>query len=899
MENKWVFLFNEVDQAEWRMEENWDGVRALLGGKGANLGEMTRLGVPVPSGFTVTTEACLTYLRGGEVFPTGLWEQVLAGLDTLEQESGKGFGDPSNPLLLSCRSGAKFSMPGMMDTVLNIGLNDETVEGIARLSGDERFAFDLYRRLLQMFGHVVLDIPDEAFEKVITAARLLAGVDYDSELSAADWRKVVKAFKQTIIKVTGNPFPQEPLTQLRMAIQAVFESWNGKRAIDYRRAAGISNDLGTAVNIQTMVFGNMGDLSGTGVLFTRNPATGEDELYGDYLMNAQGEDVVAGIREVQPIAALARQMPHIYEELAQLSKKMERHFRDVQDMEFTIERDKLWVLQTRDGKRTAKAAVKFAVDMAEEELISRKEAVKRVLPQQVETLFHPRFDDDAKKRAIKEGQLLATGVNASPGAAVGLAVFDADRAAAEAKAGKSVIMVRPETKPDDVHGMLASHGILTSHGGNSSHAAIVARQFGIPAVVGCGVLQIDPLKRQFTVGERVVREGEELSIDGTSGEVFMGSIPTAMPTFDDPDLVKLLAWADEFRQLGVRANADYPNDALRARDFGAEGIGLCRTEHMFFQEERIPIVQEMILAENDKIRQEALDQLLPLQRQDFKGLFDVMDGLPVIIRLIDPPLHEFLPNYDELLAQTTTNLIMGGDPVTLAEDEGMLRAIKRRREANPMLGLRGVRLGIEMPSIMEMQVRAIFEAACESMREGVDVQLKIMIPLVSHVKELSLEQRGLEEVARQVMAEQGISIPYQFGTMIELPRAALTADQIAEVAQFFSYGTNDLTQTTFGISRDDAEGEFLMNYIEKGILPTSPFQTIDRDGVGELIRIGVEKGRATRPDLEIGICGEHGGDPTSIQFCHELKLDYVSCSPFRVPVARLAAAHAALAEEEE
>jgi pyruvate, orthophosphate dikinase len=896
MTTKWVYSFDEVDLAEGRVGGDWDKVRALLGGKGANLGEMTRLGVPVPPGFTITTEACIAYLREGAHLTTELWEEVVDQLRRIEKETGKRFGDPSNPLLVSSRSGSKFSMPGMMDTVLNIGLNDETVEAVAALSEDERFAYDLYRRLLQMFGHVVLNVEDHAFEEVITRVREGAGVVFDSELSAADWKTVVAEFKEIIEKETGKPFPQEPLDQLRLAIEAVFRSWNGKRAVDYRNATGISHNLGTAVNIQTMVFGNMGAGSGTGVLFTRNPATGVDELYGDYLMNAQGEDVVAGIRRVNPISDLAKEMPGTYDALYHICKDLERHFKNVQDIEFTIERGTLWILQTRDGKRSAKAAVKFAVDMVAEGLITRDVAVKRVSPEQVDSLLHPRLDTDAKRAAIEDGRLLATGVNASPGAAVGVVAFDADTAEEWGRAGKAVIMVRPETKPDDVHGMLASKGILTSHGGNSSHAAIVARQFGVPAVVGCAALRIEPSSGMMRAGDRVVRQGEEISIDGTSGEVFTGSLPTVRPTFDDPDLVQLLAWADEIRTLDVRANADYPDDAQRARNFGAQGIGLCRTEHMFFEEERLPIVQQMILAETEEARQVALDQLLPFQKEEFKGLFRVMDGLPVIIRLIDPPLHEFLPNYEDLLAEVTTRLITGSDPAHLAKRTKLLRAVKGLREANPMLGLRGVRLGIKMPGLMEMQVRAIFEAACECTREGYDVHLEIMIPLVAHVNELHVEQKALEAVAREVIAEQGVELDYMFGTMIELPRAALTANELAEVAEFFSFGTNDLTQTTYGISRDDAEGEFLIQYVEEGILPSNPFQTIDRDGVGELMRIAVERGRATRPALEVGICGEHGGDPASIKLCREFGIDYVSCSPFRVPVARLAAAHAALAD---
>ena len=893
---KWVYVFDEVNEVERLVGGDWDAVRGLLGGKGANLAEMTRLGIPVPPGFTITTQACIAFLQSGQ-WPEGLWEQVLDAMHRLEARMGKRFGDPERPLLVSCRSGAKFSMPGMMDTVLNIGLNDETVQAMAHLTGDARFAYDLYRRLLHMFGNVVLGIPDEHFEEIIARARKRAGVPYDSQLSAEDWKPVVEAFKALIRRETGRDFPQDPFEQLRMAIEAVFRSWNSKRAVAYRNATGIPHDLGTAVNVQAMVFGNMGPRSGTGVLFTRNPATGENELYGDFLDNAQGEDVVAGIRTVKPIRALAEEMPEIYEQLYTIAKTLERHFREVQDIEFTIEEGHLWILQTRDGKRTARAAVKFAVDFVREGLISPREAVLRVSPAQVESLLHPRFDPEAKEEAVRAGRLLAKGVNASPGAGVGKAVFDADRAEELGKAGEAVILVRPETKPDDVHGMVHAKGILTSLGGNSSHAAIVARQFGIPAVVGCHELDIDVEARRFTVNGHVVQEGDWLSIDGTTGEVFLGALPTLEPDLRDPDLMQLLSWADEYRRLEVWANADYPDDAQRARDFGAQGIGLARTEHMFFQEDRLPYVRQMILAETPEERREALAHLLPVQREDFKGLFRVMDGLPVIIRLIDPPLHEFLPAYEELVREVTTLRLTQPDAPELAEKERLLHAVERLREANPMLGLRGVRLGLLVPEIVEMQVRAIFEAACECVREGVDVRLEVMIPLVSHVNELREERRALENVARQVMAEQGVEVNYKFGTMIEIPRATITADELAQVAEFFSFGTNDLTQTTFGISRDDAEGGFLLAYLERGILPQNPFQTLDQQGVGELMRIAVEKGRATRSDLEIGICGEHGGDPASIAFCHRLGLDYVSCSPYRIPVARLAAAHAALQDE--
>ncbi|MBT9163238.1 MAG: Pyruvate, phosphate dikinase [Chloroflexi bacterium] len=870
----------------------WGEVRALLGGKGANLAEMIRLGIPVPPGFTISTKACIAYLNHGG-FPQGMWEETLKSLKGLETETGKRFGDRENPLLVSCRSGAKFSMPGMMDTVLNIGLNDETVRGLAQLTGDERFVYDAYRRLIQMFGAVVLGIPDEPFEEIITGYRDKRGVESDADLAAEDWRGITERFKE-IIKERRHDFPTDPIEQLRLATEAVFKSWSGKRAVDYRNAAGIPHDLGTAVNIQTMVFGNLGQDSGTGVCTTRNISTGEQALEGDYLLNAQGEDVVAGIRRTKPIAELAGEMPRNYAELEETCRKLEEHYREVQDVEFTVERGKLWLLQTRNSKRTAQAAVRIAVEMAKEGMISREEAVLRVTPEQVDFFLHPQFDLQAKEATVKAGNLLATGLNVSPGAAVGAVAFDADLAKRWSEEGRGVIMVRPETKPDDVHGMLAARGILTSGGGRTSHAALVARQFGKPAVVGCAALAIDLERRQMKVDSRVIKEGDPISIDGTTGEVFAGEIKTVVPDIKDPYLIELLSWADGFRRLGVWANADYPRDAERARDYGAEGIGLCRTEHMFFETERLPIMQQMILSERVEERQAALDKLLPFQRSDFAGLFRAMDGLPVIIRLLDPPLHEFLPGYEELLVEVTELRLKGDNPDLLAEKERILRAVGVMREANPMLGLRGVRLGIHMPEVTKMQVQAIFEAACDCVTEGVDVHPEVMIPLVGHVNELKEQRTALEEVAKRVMEERGIEVDYQFGTMIEIPRAALTAGEIAEVAQFFSFGTNDLTQTVFGISRDDAEAGFLLEYQEKRILPDNPFATLDIPGVGKLMEMTVRLGRETRPDLEIGLCGEHGGDPKSILFCHKIGLNYVSCSPFRVPIARLAAAQASL-----
>jgi pyruvate,orthophosphate dikinase len=896
MSEKWVYLFDEVDKAE-KATGSWEGVRALLGGKGANLGEMTRIGVSVPPGFTVTTEACNACLKIDGTFPEGMWEQELEALKVVEKKTGKKFGDPTNPLLVSSRSGAMFSMPGMMDTVLNIGLNDESARGMVELTGDPSFVYDAYRRLVQMFGSVVMEVPDNLFEEVIEEYRKKRGVESDAELIAEDWMEITEKFKQIFRDHTKSDFPNDPYDQLKMATEAVFISWNGKRAVDYRNAAGISHDLGTGVNIQTMVFGNMGNDSGTGVATSRNISTGEAEIEGDYLINAQGEDVVAGIRLTKPIAGLKDEMPEVYAEFEEISRTLEKHYREVQDVEFTIERGKLWMLQTRDSKRTAQAAVRIAVDLVEEGLISKEEAVLRVTPAQVDFFLHPQFEPKAKKAMIEAGNLIAVGLNVSPGAAVGQVAFDADLAEKWAKdEGRNVIMVRPETKPDDVHGMLAAEGILTSRGGRTSHAALVARQFGKPAVVGCATLDLDLDKRQMTVEGKVIKEGDWLSIDGTTGEVFVDQLKTMVPDIDDPYLIKLLSWADEFRRLGVWANADYPRDAQRARDYGAEGIGLCRTEHMFFEAERLPYVQQMILAKTTEEQGAALEKLLPFQRSDFEGLFRVMDGLPVIIRLIDPPLHEFLPSYEELLVEVTELRVKGNDPDKLAEKEKVLAAVNSMRESNPMLGLRGVRLGIHMPGLTEMQVRAIFEAACMVAKEGVDVIPEVMIPLTSHVNELKMQQAALEKVAKQVMDEQGIEVDYKFGTMIEIPRAALTAREMAEYAQFFSFGTNDLTQTTFGISRDDAEAGFLIEYIEKQILPGNPFQSIDASGVGRLMQIATNEGRETRPDLEVGICGEHGGDPDSITLCHEYGLDYVSCSPFRLPVARLAAAHAALKE---
>jgi pyruvate,orthophosphate dikinase len=918
-EKKWVYLFHEINQAIDAVDGDWELVRGLLGGKGANLADMTRIGVPVPPGFSVTTEACNAYQVNKE-FPAGLWDQILSSMKDVEKSTGKVFGGTENPLLVSCRSGAKFSMPGMMDTVLNIGLNDETAQAMVKLTENERFVYDSYRRLVQMFGSVVLGISDEAFEKVFDGFKTDKGIVADTDLSTDDLKFLTEEFKKVVRRERGSDFPQDPYEQMKLATEAVFKSWMGKRAVDYRRATDIPDNLGTAVNIQTMVFGNMGWDSGTGVAFTRNPATGESKLYGDYLLNAQGEDVVAGIRNTEPIQHMAETLPEAYKQFIEIVNKLENHYQDMQDVEFTIERGKLWMLQTRNGKRTASSAVKIAVDMVDEKLIDKRTAVMRVTPEQVDTLLHPQFNLENKKAAKDSGRFFCSGVNASPGAAVGQVYFDADTTERMAKEeNQQTIMVRPFTKPDDVHGMLAAQGILTSEGGATSHAAVVARQFGVPCVVGASAVKIDLDRRVMNVGEVVVKEGEWVSVDGTTGEVYLGKLEKFAPSLDEQtELLKLLDWADEvcatpgmragegpgFPTVGLQvwANADYPNDAQRARQYGAKGIGLCRTEHMFFEQERLPSVQKMILAKTSEERIEALNELLPYQRKDFEGLFTAMDGLPVIIRLIDPPLHEFLPTAEDLQDQIITKRVEGladyllgkGESKSIQELDKLLHAVEAMHESNPMMGLRGVRLSIVMPEIVEMQVRAIMEAAANVALKGLNPKPEVMIPLTGHVNELNVIQPRLEAIAKEVMEDKKINFYYKFGTMLEIPRAAVTADEIAEVAEFFSFGTNDLTQMTFGYSRDDAERSFLLKYVEDGILPKNPFQTIDREGVGDLMRTAVMKGRKVRPELEVGICGEHGGDPSSIEFCHLIGQNYVSCSPFRVPVARLAAAHAAI-----
>ncbi|MBI4670942.1 MAG: pyruvate, phosphate dikinase [Chloroflexi bacterium] len=905
---KWVLLSKEGNK----------DMRDLLGGKGAGLAEMTNAGLPVPPSFTITTEACNWYSAHGNQFPKGMWDQVVEAMKKTERAAGKKFGDAKNPLLVSVRSGAKFSMPGMMDTVLNLGLDDVTMQAVIAQTGNERFAYDAYRRLIQMFGRIVMGIDGKKFDALLDEAKKQRGMQLgkanpekdtkDTDLTTDDLKEVVAKYKELYKNELGEDFPQDPHKQLDLAIQAVFGSWMGKRAVDYRRLNKIPDNLGTAVNVCTMVFGNMGDDSGTGVAFTRDPSTGEDDLYGEFLINAQGEDVVAGIRTPMKIAEMRERMPEMYHQFREIARKMEKHYREMQDLEFTVEKGKLYMLQTRTGKRTARSAVKIAVDMVEQGLITKKEAVQRIDPMHVVQLLAPRFDDAGKKAATERGDYLASGINASPGAATGMAVFDPDTADEWNKQGKAVILVRYETAPDDVHGMYASKGILTQHGGATSHAAVVARGAGLPCVAGCEEIHVNEAAKKFSVNGREIAQGDYVSIDGTTGQVFAGKIQTINPEFEqETDLQTILGWADEFRRLQVWANGDYPRDAVRARAFGAQGIGLCRTEHMFFETERLPIVRQMILAKSAAERQPFLDQLLPIQRGDFYGILEAMDGLPTVIRLIDPPLHEFLPPFEELLTDVTKlkeqirymereNVDFSTQKQELAEKEQMLHAVESMREANPMLGLRGCRLGITMPEITKMQVRAIFEAACQLKKEGKDPRPEVMIPLVGFVTELKNQREILEAEAKQVMADQGIEVEYKFGTMIEIPRAALTADEIAEYAEFCSFGTNDLTQTALGASRDDSERGYLQKYIEMKIIPDNPFQVLDRKGVGQLMELAVKNGRRVNQNLDFGACGEHAGEPQSIAFMHEIGQNYVSCSPFRVPVARLAAAQAALGQ---
>ncbi len=882
--SKYVYAFG-VGEADGN-----GSMKELLGGKGANLAEMTSIGLPVPPGFTLTTEVCTTYYSNNHDFPAGLHDEVTSALRVLEQRMDKGFGDSDNPLLVSVRSGARASMPGMMDTVLNLGLNDQTIQGVIRQSNDPRFAYDSYRRFIQMFANVVKGMNGDAFAKILAEKKEQKNVELDTELSAEDLQELVGEFKQIYQQSLGEVFPEDPLQQLWEAIGAVFGSWMTPRAVTYRKLHSIPSDWGTAVNVQGMVFGNMGDDCATGVAFTRDPSTGENYFYGEFLVNAQGEDVVAGIRTPQPInrakhkegdlPSMEEVLPDSYKQLDNIRSILEQHYKDMQDIEFTIEKGKLYMLQTRTGKRTAQAAIKVAVDMVDEKLITKKEAVLRVDPDQLDQLLHPSLDPAADK------QVVAKGLPASPGAASGKVVFNADEAEEQTRLKKKVILVRIETSPEDIHGMNAAQGILTARGGMTSHAAVVARGMGKCCVSGCGDIKIDYEKQQLTTKSgQLIKRGDEITLNGTTGEVILGVVPKVQPAVSG-DFATFMGWADQFRRLKVRTNADTPRDAKVARDFGAEGIGLCRTEHMFFEGERIQAVREMILADDLEGRKRALDKILPMQKGDFIGLFREMKGLPVTIRLLDPPLHEFLPQTDDDISELANAV-----GIRFSEVKEHVASL---HEFNPMLGHRGCRLAITYPEVYDMQVQAIMEAACELIKnEGFEIVPEIMIPLVSHVNELKILRANAIKVADAVCKDYGVKIDYLIGTMIELPRAALTADAIAQEADFFSFGTNDLTQTTYGLSRDDA-GHFLPDYVNRGVLKKDPFVALDQRGVGELVKIGFERGRQTRPDLKVGICGEHGGEPSSVIFCHDIGLDYVSCSPYRVPIARLAAAHAAL-----
>jgi pyruvate,orthophosphate dikinase len=870
-------------------------MRNLLGGKGCELAEMTNLGIPVPPGFTVTTEAWTEYNRLGRRAPDGLWDEVQEHLAKLEAAAGASFGDPARPLLLSVRSGARVSMPGMMETVLNLGLNDATVEGLARRTGNPRFAWDCYRRFITMFGNVVLRLRRELFEEPLTQIKSRLAVASDAEIPADELRKLVDGYKELVAEKTPAPFPQDPREQLRLAVLAVFDSWFAKKAVEYRRIHGYPDDWGTAVTVMSMVFGNLGGTSGTGVGFTRDPRTGERGFYAEFLANAQGEDVVAGIRTPEHIEELQRRMPRVYEELLAIADRLERHYKDMQDIEFTIQEGTLYVLQTRAGKRSGRAAVRVAVDLVREHVIDQPMALSRVPPRELAKLFVPVLDPADKERALERGRLLARGLPAAPGGAVGHVVFDADRAVERARLGEPVILVRPETSPEDVAGMYASQGIVTARGGRTSHAAVVAVGMGKSCIVGANDVVVDEERRVFETGGRIVREGDLISIDGDSGEVILDAVELIQPQLTD-EVGLFLGWADAVRTIGVRANADTPADALKAREFGAEGIGLVRTEHMFFAADRIPLVREMIMASDPAARRAAVAKLLPFQRDDFIGIFRAMDGLPVTVRLLDPPLHEFLPRYTDLLEEHTRLEARGISPGRERLEE-MMAKVRSLQEANPMLGHRGCRLGITFPEIYGMQVRAIIEAACTVAEQGVRVEPEIMIPLTGTVGEMKLTFENTKKVAEAVLVEMGMSVKYLVGTMIEVPRAALIAGQIAQWAEFFSFGTNDLTQMTYGYSRDDV-GKFLPKYLDMGLLPHDPFSVLDQEGVGELIRIGIERGRRARPDLKIGICGEHGGEPSSVEFCHRVRMTYVSCSPFMIPIARLAAAQARIKERE-
>ena len=877
MSKKYVYLFDEGNSE----------MRALLGGKGANLAEMTNIGLPVPPGLTITTEACNEYYLQNEKMPEGLEEELAEKLKIVEERIGKNLGDQNNPLLVSVRSGAKISMPGMMDTILNLGLNDVTVEGMAAATENRRFAMDCYRRFIQMFCDVAMGVNSELFENALADLKIDENVKYDHQLSAEALEKLIETFKGIYKKATGSDFPQDPKEQLLLAVQAVFRSWNSDRAIYYRKHNKIPDDLGTAVNVQCMVFGNMGDDCGTGVAFTRNPSTGEKGLYGEYLINAQGEDVVAGIRTPEPITSLERDMPEVYKQFLNISQLLEKHYHDMQDMEFTVERGKLFMLQTRNGKRTAAAAVKAAVDMVDEGLIDKETALMRLEPLQINQLLHPGIDPNAKLDEI------AHGLPASPGAACGQVVFDADTAEELGKAGKKVILVRTETTPEDIHGMNEAQGILTSHGGMTSHAAVIARGMGKPAVCGAEALKIDAVGKKVQIGNETFTEADTLSIDGATGRIFKGEVPMTSSAMGK-EFQTFLGWADDVKRLDVRANADTPEDAQKARDFGAKGIGLTRTEHMFMAQDRLPVVQEMILADDVAGREAALAKLLPMQREDFYGILKVMAGFPVTIRLLDPPLHEFLPSKEELLVEITKLKCLNGDKEEIAEKEALLKRVEHLSEFNPMLGHRGCRLGITYPEIYAMQARAIFEAVAQLTKEGYEVEPEVEVPLIIHINEFKRLKDLINGVGDAVKEETGVDFSYTVGTMIEVPRAALTTDQLAKEAQFFSFGTNDLTQTTFGFSRDDAEGKFLHTYVDQKVLPVSPFVTLDESGVGKLMDMAIKAAREVDPDFLIGICGEHGGDPESIELCHRLGLNFVSCSPYRVPIARLAAAQAAI-----
>ena len=875
-----------TEKRVWLFREGNANMRNLLGGKGANLAEMTNLGLPVPPGLTITTETCMDYINHGNKMPEGLMDEVKAALKEVEQQAGKKFGDATNPLLVSVRSGARLSMPGMMETILNLGLNDETVEAMVKLTNNPRFCYDSYRRFLTMFGSVAWEMDRQKyFESEVEKVKEREGVKEDTQVSAEGWKSLIPVYKKVIKEVTGKEFPQDPYIQLQEAIEAVFRSWNIPRAVAYRNMNKIDHNFGTAVNVQTMVFGNMGDDCATGVSFTRNPATGENKFYGEYLTNAQGEDVVAGIRTPKPIAMLETEMPDLYRQYVDIAKKLEVGYKDVQDMEFTIERGKLWILQTRNGKRTAAAAVRIAVEMHNEGIISKERAIQLVDPYTVNQILLPCFD----KKAASEAHVIGKGVNASPGAAVGKIVFDTEEAAERGNAGEKVILVRIETCPDDIHGMAAAQGVLTLRGGATSHAAVVAKGMGKPCVSGCEDLKIDLENGTLTgVDGTVYRKDDVISLDGGTGVVMEGAVKLAEAQIDD-NFTTFFNWVDEIKTMKIEANADTPKDVENALKFGAEGVGLCRTEHMFMDPDRLPWVQKMIIAGTPEARREALDKLLPMQYSDFYAMFKALGELPMTVRLLDPPLHEFLPSKEDLIAEVATLKALGKD---YKEKEELLHVVENLSESNPMMGLRGCRLGLTYPEINEMQVRAIFEAACDLKKEGLNVKPYVMIPLIGHVNELKVAKEILERVAELVMLEKGVKVEYKFGTMIEIPRAALTADKVAEYAEFFSFGTNDLTQMTFGYSRDDAEGKFLKRYVEQKILPANPFETLDTEGVGQLVEMAMEKGKKVNPNLLGGVCGEHGGDPDSVKFCHRIGLDYVSCSPFRIPQASLAAAQA-------